>query len=425
MSAKYKGKISIILQAISIVPLLFFGIILMLLASRQFTSAMYEQVEEELRNVAQNVDILFEVVYPGDYMLTGENPYQLYKGEHNITFDYSLIDRVKEDTGLEITLFYQYTRILTTLYGSSDTRIVGSDAPDVVTKDVFEGDEAHFYTNTIINGSDYFSYYLPLHNSDGSVAGMLFVGKPSQKVNEAINNSIYPLIIADIVVMLIIAMGISAYTKKFSAVLLKIHSFLSNVSTGDLSANLDDSVLKRNDELGDIGRSALSMQRSLRHMVEQDVLTELINRRCANRKLNRILEKAFNRQQPFSLAIGDIDFFKRVNDTYGHECGDVVLKKIADILREHMDSLGFAARWGGEEFLLVFDHMSADEAVGSLQNLLDKIRNLEVSYHEETIHITMTFGLVNGDSADIKQLLKTADERLYQGKSNGRNQIVL
>ncbi len=87
--------------------------------------------------------------------------------------------------------------------------------------------------------------------------------------------------------------------------------------------------------------------------------------------------------------------------------------------------MGLVARWGAEEFPLVFDHMSVDDAVGSLQNLLDKIRNLEVSYHEETIHITMTFGLVNGDSADIKQLLKTADERLYQGKSNGRNQIVL
>lgn len=424
MSTKYKGKIPIILQALSIIPLLFLGIMLMLLASHQFTRAMYEQVQEELQNVARNVNTLFESVYPGDYRLTGEDAYELYKGEHNITFDYSLIDYVKKDTGLDITLFYQDTRILTTIYNTSDTRIIGSGAPSVIIDDVLNGGEAHFYTNTIINNSDYFSYYMPLHNSDGSIVGMLFVGKPSGKVNEAINRSIYPLIIADILVMLIIAAGISAYTKKFSAALLKIHSFLSDVSTGNLSARLDNSVLMREDELGDIGRSALSMQRSLRHMVEQDTLTELFNRRSADRKLHQILNKAAKQGLPFSLSIGDIDYFKRVNDTYGHECGDVVLKKVADTLREHMNTLGFVARWGGEEFLLVFDHMNANEAHESLQNLLEKIRNLEVVYNEETIHVTMTFGLSDGDTTDIQQLLKTADNKLYQGKTGGRNQIV-
>lgn len=424
MSTKYKGKIPIILQALSVIPLLFLGIMLMLLASHQFTNAMYSEVEEELQNVALNVNTLFELVYPGDYMLIGEDAYELYKGEHNITSDYSLIDRVKQDTGLDITLFYQDTRILTTIYSSSDVRIIGSGAPSIVVDDVLNGGEAHFYTNTIINDSNYFSYYMPLHNSDSSVVGILFVGKPSKNVNEAINRSIYPLIIADILVMLIIAAGISAYTKKFSAALLKIHSFLSDVSTGNLSARLNDSVLKRNDELGDIGRSALSMQRSLRHMVEQDTLTELFNRRSADRKLHQILDKAAKQGLPFSLAIGDIDYFKRVNDTYGHECGDVVLKKVADTLREHMNTLGFVARWGGEEFLLVFDHMNVNEANESLQNLLEKIRNLKVVYNEETIHVTMTFGLSDGDTADIQQLLKTADNKLYQGKTSGRNQIV-
>lgn len=425
MPAKYKGKIPIILQALSIIPLLFLGIILMLLASHQFTSAMYEQVEEELQNVAQNVNTLFELVYPGDYKLTGENAYELYKGEHHITSDYSLIDRVKEDTGLDITLFYQDTRILTTIYSSSDTRIIGSGAPSVVINDVLNKGEAHFYTKTIINGSDYFSYYMPLYNSDGSIVGMLFVGKPSQKVDESIQHSIYPLIVADILVMLIISAGISAYTKNFSATLLKIHGFLSDVSTGNLSARLDSSVLNRNDELGDIGRSALSMQRSLRHMVEQDTLTELFNRRSADRKLHQILEKASKQKLPFSLAIGDIDFFKQVNDTYGHECGDIVLKQVADILRGHMNSLGFAARWGGEEFLLIFDHMNVHEAHESLKELLENIRNLEVAYNGETIHVTMTFGMADGDTTNIKQLLKTADNRLYQGKAGGRNQIVL
>lgn len=425
MSTKHQGKIPSILQAISIIPLLFFGIILMLLASHQFTSVMYGQVAEELRNISENIETLLDLAYPGDYTLTGEDAYQLYKGTHNITSDYSLIDRVKEDTGLEITLFYQDTRILTTLYSSSGSRIVGSGAPPVVINDVLKGGKAHFYPRTIINGSDYFAYYTPLQNSDGSTVGMLFVGKPSQKVDKAIQRSIYPLAIADILVMLIIAAGIFAYTKNFSIILLKIRNFLGDVSTGNLNTRLDEGVLKRNDELGDIGRSALSMQHSLRHMIEQDTLTELFNRRSADRKLRQLLDKASKQGLPFSLSIGDIDFFKRVNDTYGHDCGDIVLKSVADTLREYMNPLGFVARWGGEEFLLVFDHMNAYEAYECLSELSEKIRNLKISYNGEAIHITMTFGLTDGYTTDLQQLLKAADDKLYEGKSNGRDQIIV
>ena len=167
------------------------------------------------------------------------------------------------------------------------------------------------------------------------------------------------------------------------------------------------------------------MQHSLRHMIEQDTLTELFNRRSADRKLRQLLDKASKQGLPFSLSIGDIDFFKRVNDTYGHDCGDIVLKSVADTLREYMNPLGFVARWGGEEFLLVFDHMNAYEAYECLSELSEKIRNLKISYNGEAIHITMTFGLTDGYTTDLQQLLKAADDKLYEGKSNGRDQIIV
>lgn len=86
---------------------------------------------------------------------------------------------------------------------------------------------------------------------------------------------------------------------------------------------------------------------------------------------------------------------------------------------------GFAARWGGEEFLLVFDSMNIEQAHESLEELLDKIRALETHYGEQTIQVTMTFGLTAGDSPDYAQLLRAADEKLYEGKASGRNKIVL
>ena len=160
-------------------------------------------------------------------------------------------------------------------------------------------------------------------------------------------------------------------------------------------------------------------------MVEQDPLTKLYNRRSADRKLRQIIENSFQQDKPFCVAIGDIDFFKTINDTYGHDCGDKVLQNVAQILQTHMHHRGFAARWGGEEFLLVFDNTDSEEALHILEKLLDDIRNTENIYNEQVIKATMTFGIVAGTTQDAQQLLLAADEKLYAGKSAGRDRIVI
>lgn len=418
------GKISYTLQAIGLIPLLVLGILMLFFTSQWFTKIMYQEVETELQDAAKSATTLLNAAYPGDYHLEGTVAYQLYKGDYDITREYSLFDQFKEDTGLDITLFYQDTRILTTLYNNQAERIIGSGAPDVVIQDVLNTGEAHFYTHTLINGKAYFSYYIPVRNEDGSIVGMLFIGKPSETVSLSIQRYVYPLTWLIIGFVAVVAVCIFFYTKGFVAILMNIHGFLSEVAAGNLNATLDHSVTKRSDELGDIGRCALSMQRSLRTMIEQDALTELYNRRCGDKKLRQIFEESRSSGQSFAMAIGDIDFFKKVNDTYGHECGDAVLKNVSALLKQHMWHRGFAARWGGEEFLLVFENVDLIEARKQLELLMDKIHELDTLYEEQHVKVNMTFGLVCRSDKDIHALLKEADEKLYIGKTNGRNQVV-
>ena len=203
---------------------------------------------------------------------------------------------------------------------------------------------------------------------------MICVTKPSGQVDSAILRSLYPFIIVTIAAMGIISVALLIYTKRVAGILLHIRNFLSDVSVGNLTTELEPSVTKRTDEFGDIGRSAVSMQSSLRTMIEQDALTGLSNRRAADRRLKQIIHRHETQGTPFSLAIGDIDFFKKVNDTHGHDAGDLILKNVADKLREHMRIYGFVARWGGEEFLLVFDHSDVREAHRVLENLSQDIR---------------------------------------------------
>ena len=165
--------------------------------------------------------------------------------------------------------------------------------------------------------------------------------------------------------------------------------------------------------------------KELRHVASTDPLTKVWNRFRMLEHVEKCLKK-YNRggMEFMSLAIGDIDFFKSVNDTYGHECGDEVLRQMAHLFDMETHGIGAVARWGGEEFLLVFEDTDLDAAREQLDELMDKIRELDILYDDQHVHLTMTFGLICEPEEDIHTLLKEADAKLYIGKTNGRNQVV-
>lgn len=174
-----------------------------------------------------------------------------------------------------------------------------------------------------------------------------------------------------------------------------------------------------------MGRYAVHMQKSLSNLVERDVLTGLYNRRSGEKMLMQVYKDKFTRNVDYCVAIGDIDHFKRVNDNYGHDCGDMVLTEVADIMKHVLCGKGVVARWGGEEFILVFHNVMLEDAAEILKELLEEIRAKEFVYNEEKkLHITMTFGVVQGSVDGVDAAIKGADEKLYYGKNNGRNQIV-
>ncbi len=424
MKSDGKGKIAYTLHVINILPMIFLCILIIALTEHSVGSAMHKEVEKSLKSISGNIIQMLDIAYPGDYTLKGEVSYSIYKGDHDLTNDYAIVDTIKSNTGLDVTLFYQDTRILSTIRNNNGERIRGSAAPATVIQDVLINGKSCFYNNTIIYGNSFFSYYTPLYNSDGSIAGLLFVGKPTAEVNAAIQQCAIPLIIAVVAVILVITLFTLIFTRKFVSDLLKIRLFLLDVSSGEMNAVLDKSVLRRNDELRDIGFSAINMQRSLSSLIERDPLTQLYNRRYANRKLKEIMSKSRQNATAFTIAMADIDYFKKINDTYGHDGGDTVLQKISELLRSKMRLHGFVARWGGEEFLLVFDHSDADTAYNILNELMQEIRELEIPYKDQIIRVTMTIGMAAADTDNMDELIKIADEKLYTGKAAGRNRII-
>lgn len=197
----------------------------------------------------------------------------------------------------------------------------------------------------------------------------------------------------------------------FIQVVTTIFVFLVIVSCGVNYAienqNTENALMKYNKELKKIAST--------------DPLTKLWNRYRMFEYINDWLKgEAF-----CSICLCDIDFFKKINDTYGHEAGDKVLVSLAKVFTEQMRGRGAVARWGGEEFLLFWNNLNGDDALMALSEIRTKIKNMVVPYDGTDIKITMTFGLVEYDRTNsLDENIKIADERLYQGKENGRNQIV-
>jgi diguanylate cyclase (GGDEF)-like protein len=166
----------------------------------------------------------------------------------------------------------------------------------------------------------------------------------------------------------------------------------------------------------------------LEKQANTDMLTGLYNRRKALEYLESLTAKKKPQGKDylgFSLCICDIDFFKKVNDNYGHDAGDKVLKGIAGIFREEMKEKTFAARWGGEEFLLLFPGCNGDNAYMELEKIRRKIKEMKVKTEKEDIGVTMTFGLTEYDfNSDLDLAIKEADKKLYLGKEQGRDRII-
>jgi len=171
----------------------------------------------------------------------------------------------------------------------------------------------------------------------------------------------------------------------------------------------------------------------LEFQATHDELTGLFNRRHMVAEMERELNQVIRYHVPFSLALIDLDHFKRVNDTYGHAAGDIVLKHVASLVKKSARNVDIMGRWGGEEFLILLPHVGSDDAKRAVEKWLHAIRSKAVSVSSES-SVTLSFsaGVATFQKSDISSdiqevidtLLARADERLYVAKSEGRGCVV-
>jgi len=209
--------------------------------------------------------------------------------------------------------------------------------------------------------------------------------------------------------------GINDYiVKPFSPKVL-----LARVSSGER-------IIRYQQKIQAYATQLANANKKLQNIAMTDFLTGLPNRRNVLVRLKNLVAEVQRYGEPLSCIMVDIDHFKKINDTYGHDNGDIVLQKLGEILKEKARSYDMVSRWGGEEFLIICARSDNEDTFQLAERLRKAVAKTTIELQKEvTISLTISLGIASwsAEYQDAEQLLKEADNCLSQAKTNGRNRV--
>lgn len=169
----------------------------------------------------------------------------------------------------------------------------------------------------------------------------------------------------------------------------------------------------------------VKMLNKIKHIAMHDSLTDLVNRRFILEYLNHAVRSNLKSKRMYSFIMCDIDDFKKINDLFGHECGDKILKNVASLLKEVTRPQDLTCRWGGEEFLIFLPDISLETTIEIANRIKTVINNNHFSYENNSFNVTLSFGISNHifGMSNFDEAIKEADQNLYSAKKQGKNRI--
>jgi diguanylate cyclase (GGDEF)-like protein len=164
---------------------------------------------------------------------------------------------------------------------------------------------------------------------------------------------------------------------------------------------------------------------AIRYSATRDYLTGLYNRRHFFEVGHTLFANARRVNVPIALAMVDLDHFKSVNDTYGHDIGDEVLRTAANALRQRVREADLLARFGGEEFCIMATNIDENQSQVLFDEMRAMLSEIDIPVDNEIIHVTASFGVCAGVRDSLEEMIKVADEQLYNAKEAGRNRVIV
>ena len=212
-------------------------------------------MQHELKTSVYAVNQTLSVISSGDWNMDGD---QLYKGDYNISEHQDVLDAFKENTGQDVTLSWNTTRMATSLVSQDGSREIGTE----IAADVYQAVKekgSYFVSDTVIDGQKYYGYYEGLYNSDGSMAGLVFTGMTSASVHEIYNDRLKKNIIFMVVLAIFACIFLAIVMIKIVKAMMSMIDHLDAVAEGNLESRVSDRMTSRSDEIGNIARALHSL----------------------------------------------------------------------------------------------------------------------------------------------------------------------
>ena len=253
---------------IAVGPVLMPGVISIFFISTQVRKAVISEIEEALKGTAAATLAAYDQ-NAGDYIQSTNG--DIWKGSYNISKSESLVDKIKSNSGMDVTFFYGDERIMTSAKDANGDRVLGSRAGDKIVEKVLKGGEEYFSSAVSIEGELNYGYFMPVHqnNSDNQIIGMIFVGtnlKEKEAVVKLILGSISSSVI--VVMLICIAVGIKL-AGSMSRNIKKSIQMVGRLAEGNLDVWVDDKLLKKKDEIGELSRVTITLRDTMRSTIKE------------------------------------------------------------------------------------------------------------------------------------------------------------
>lgn len=253
--------------SMTIGPVVLLGLLSIFFMLTTVRSSMMDEIEEGLKGTAAATLAAYDQ-NTGDYMESSNG--DIWKGSYNISRSESLVDRIRDNTGMDVTFFYGDRRIMTSAVDSNGDRILNSPAGDRIVEKVLQNGEEYFSSAVSLDGVMNYGYFMPVYQngSDDEIIGMVFVGTNKEGKDAVVNGMIFGIGAAVCVAMILcICVGLKLATS-ISRDIKKSIGIMSKVAEGDLTVWVDDKMLKRKDEIGDLSRVTVKLKDTLKGILK-------------------------------------------------------------------------------------------------------------------------------------------------------------
>lgn len=244
---KFRLNVRLLVYMMTTVPMLTVAIVVVYFSSLTLRAGLEDEVLDGLKGIATAASYSYDEVDEGEYKLVGE---ELYKGTYNVTENIAVLDKIAQENDAVLTIFLGDTRRATTIKNDAGSRIVGTTADSQISAQVLGSGQNYSTDEVVINGNDYYGYYVPIKNSTGNIVGMMFAGKPSEEIEHYIETRInFIMLVAVVIYFLCFGAAVILTNKKIINPIQKISKVAVKMAEGDINQTIEK---ESDDEFGDL-----------------------------------------------------------------------------------------------------------------------------------------------------------------------------